>query len=120
MKQKALEIVKTNVFVQHLVLLLIVLSLTLFMGSILTWIAVIGYGIYSSAKSVKSSKAELYKKQETKEQLDLIHDRAQECHWLNMFVHKYWATCIDMVLAPHVESLSSLLTANKPPFIVRI
>jgi hypothetical protein len=119
MKQKALEIVKTNTFVQHTVLLIIVLLLTFFMGSILTWIAVIGYGVYSSTKSVKASKAQLYQKQETKEELDKIHDRAQECHWLNMFVHKYWATCIDMVLAPHVETLSALLTASKPPFLVR-
>jgi len=120
MKDQVLNVIKTNLFVQHLLLFPAILVSTWILGSIITWTAFIAYGIYSANKNLKVAKEKIVAAAEEQEKMDLVHDLAQDCHWLNMFVHKYWATCIRMVLAPHIETLSQVLKASKPPFMHKL
>ena len=114
MKEKLIEELKTNIFIQHIILIPALIILSMLFTGILVWTAFIAAMIFLSVKQVKVAKEKLYEKQKETKNLDVV-DSKQDCAWLNQLITKYWITCVPALVAPHIDRVSLLLSSNKPP-----
>jgi len=108
-----------NVFLQHIMLVPLVILITYYIGGIITWTVFLSISVYLSIKSIKSEKKHVYDSFIASQDEDFIDD-VQEVAWLNQIVTKYWVSCVPALVKPHIDGVSKLLMDSKPPFMYKL
>ena len=106
-----------SVFVQHLLLVPVIITLSYYISSIIIWPIFIGISLYFSIRALENSKKHIYDTVIESFAEDEISD-IQEVAWLNQLVTKYWCSCVPALVKPHIDRVSATLADNKPPFVV--
>ena len=117
MMQKVTTLLKENVFLQHILLVPLVILLTYFIGGIIIWPIFLAASVFLSVKSIRKRKQDVYEAFVASLEEDNIDD-VQEVAWLNQIVTKYWISCVPALVKPHIDGVSKTLTDSKPAFIV--
>eukprot|EP00339_Tiarina_fusa_P008961 CAMPEP_0117029572 /NCGR_PEP_ID=MMETSP0472-20121206/21401_1 /TAXON_ID=693140 ORGANISM="Tiarina fusus, Strain LIS" /NCGR_SAMPLE_ID=MMETSP0472 /ASSEMBLY_ACC=CAM_ASM_000603 /LENGTH=802 /DNA_ID=CAMNT_0004737373 /DNA_START=45 /DNA_END=2453 /DNA_ORIENTATION=+ len=108
-----------NVFLQHILIVPVVILLTYFIGGIITWTVFLAVTITLSIRSIKQQKQSVYDKFLESLDDDNIDD-VQEVAWLNQIVTKYWISCVPALVKPHIDGVSKTLSDSKPSFMHKL
>merc|ERR1712137_272564 len=119
MMQKVTTLLKENVFLQHILLVPLVILLTYFIGGIIIWPIFLAASVFLSVKSIRKRKQDVYEAFVASLEEDNIDD-VQEVAWLNQIVTKYWISCVPALVKPHIDGVSKTLTDSKPAFIHKL